>query len=572
MGVFEQFPYTNFHDLNLDWILKAFRELENEVTNFVSINAIKYADPLRWDITRQYEKNTVVLDNDGNAFLSVQPVPSGVNLDRAEYWTNIGNFSALWENVKSAIAVPDEGHSTTASAAREQNTLVWVDGKLLEVTKAMYAGDRYDTEEGGNSRLYTMQMLMDALLAEVHDRENNFVMLTANIENEETQRKAADATLETTISQETNTRENAVDALNGSLAQEIVERKAADLAITEKFAFNETVANVYVSTYGNDNNNGLSAEKPMKTIPAVYRKYANHTYINIHFITSGNYDINNVDDTDYRAYIGGHCTVFIGLAADVVINGYLYWFGGHIEFWNVIVNARLDIRSSSIVLKNSAFNGEIYFNNSNINTIESNTVNSTINLSGSKFICNGVTFNETSSDRVKIVATNSIVFFQGNNTVNTNIANMTSAFIRCYNGDITFQSIPAFSGKYDNVLWLNISRANIINGAITTFDAASNTRGINAFNNSTINNEIGNAHGTAIQTLTATVNLNSYRNAGSYYVKAGATNAPADVTNDFRLDIYDIGNGFVEQTAIPQSATPIIHRRMYNGSAWSSWT
>jgi hypothetical protein len=30
-GVFEQFPYTNFHDLNLDWILQTVKEALNEI-------------------------------------------------------------------------------------------------------------------------------------------------------------------------------------------------------------------------------------------------------------------------------------------------------------------------------------------------------------------------------------------------------------------------------------------------------------------------------------------------------------------------------------------------------------
>ena len=33
MGLFEHFPYTNFHDLNLDWILKTVKELFNEVSS-----------------------------------------------------------------------------------------------------------------------------------------------------------------------------------------------------------------------------------------------------------------------------------------------------------------------------------------------------------------------------------------------------------------------------------------------------------------------------------------------------------------------------------------------------------
>lgn len=31
MGVFEQFPYTNFHELNLDWIIAELKKLDKKV-------------------------------------------------------------------------------------------------------------------------------------------------------------------------------------------------------------------------------------------------------------------------------------------------------------------------------------------------------------------------------------------------------------------------------------------------------------------------------------------------------------------------------------------------------------
>ena len=43
MGAFEYFPYTNFHDLNLDWIVQELEKLTGDVRDFISINAIKYA-------------------------------------------------------------------------------------------------------------------------------------------------------------------------------------------------------------------------------------------------------------------------------------------------------------------------------------------------------------------------------------------------------------------------------------------------------------------------------------------------------------------------------------------------
>ena len=86
--MFNQYPYINVNDLNLDYILSQIKVMMNEVTNFVSINAIKYADPIQWDITRQYEKNTIVIDPvTGTAYISVAPVPAGVALTRPEYWT-----------------------------------------------------------------------------------------------------------------------------------------------------------------------------------------------------------------------------------------------------------------------------------------------------------------------------------------------------------------------------------------------------------------------------------------------------------------------------------------------------
>ena len=33
MGAFEQFPYTNFHELNLDWIIETIKEFKSEIDN-----------------------------------------------------------------------------------------------------------------------------------------------------------------------------------------------------------------------------------------------------------------------------------------------------------------------------------------------------------------------------------------------------------------------------------------------------------------------------------------------------------------------------------------------------------
>ena len=200
-------PYTNFHDLNLDWIIEVLNEFNTKLTDFVSLATIKYADPIQWDITNQYEANTVVVDSNGNAYLSVRPVPSGVSLDRTEFWTKIGNFDELWADVKKAITPIDEGHSPTATADRAVNDLVWVNGSLVRVTKAMTAGDAYVpgsncVSSSTNEVLhYLITAFNEGLSAEQTAREEADNQLQTAIDAEQTARKDADKQLQNSINQ-----------------------------------------------------------------------------------------------------------------------------------------------------------------------------------------------------------------------------------------------------------------------------------------------------------------------------------------------------------------------------------
>ena len=215
-------PYTNFHDLNLDWIIEVLNEFNTKLTNFVSLATIKYANPIQWDITNQYEANTVVVDSRGNAYLSVKPVPSGVSLDRTEFWTKIGNFDELWADVKKAITPADEGHSSTATAARAINDLVWVNGALVRVTKTMVAGDAYVpgsncVSSSTNEVLhYLITAFNEGLSAEKTARENADTQLQTAIGAEQTARKNADTQLQTAIDAETTARKKAIDDLKKS--------------------------------------------------------------------------------------------------------------------------------------------------------------------------------------------------------------------------------------------------------------------------------------------------------------------------------------------------------------------
>lgn len=245
-------PYTNFHDLNLDWIIDTLNDFNVRLTNFVSLATIKYADPILWDITSQYEANTVVVDSQGNAYLSVQPVPSGVSLDRTEYWTKIGNFDELFANVKKAITPNDEGHSTTATAARAVDDLVWVNGALVRITRAMSAGDAY--VQGSNcvtsSTNEILRYLLDKLSTEQQARTEAVTQLQTALEAEQQARTEADTQLQNSVANINVTLPNKIDKdTTGDLAQTVggayslkFNSAVSDPAIIDAPAVNQPVA------------------------------------------------------------------------------------------------------------------------------------------------------------------------------------------------------------------------------------------------------------------------------------------------------------------------------------------
>jgi hypothetical protein len=121
-------PYTNFHDMNLDWIIEALNEFNRKLANFVSLNTIKYADPIKWDITSQYAQNTLVLDpQDGTAYLSVQPVPQGVQITNTDYWTPVFTLQNFIDPLKNAItAVPQQENGQVATEQLPANSVFFV--------------------------------------------------------------------------------------------------------------------------------------------------------------------------------------------------------------------------------------------------------------------------------------------------------------------------------------------------------------------------------------------------------------------------------------------------------------
>lgn len=143
MGLFEQLPYTNFHDLNLTEMVRLIKELAREMQEFKVVNKISYGGD--WDITTQYPAWTVVCVNGTEGYISIQPVPSGVNYTNIDYWRLVADFTVQLADLGNRVATL-EGQMSTANGniTALQNVTNWLRGLLNNSTrKVICVSDSY---------------------------------------------------------------------------------------------------------------------------------------------------------------------------------------------------------------------------------------------------------------------------------------------------------------------------------------------------------------------------------------------------------------------------------------------
>lgn len=166
---------TDFHELNLDWIISDIKTLAETLKNFISLNTIKYADPIQWDITTQYEQNTIVVEPvTGTAYLSLQPVPSGVSLSNDAYWMPIFRLDLLNQN----ITLRDDTINATATFASDiDDWLIW-NGILYKVIQPITIGTAYSI--GNNIERYTVELFINDIISYI---DNSISDVMDNIGN-----------------------------------------------------------------------------------------------------------------------------------------------------------------------------------------------------------------------------------------------------------------------------------------------------------------------------------------------------------------------------------------------------
>ena len=93
--IFDKYPYTNFHEMNDDWIIQTMRMMDEKLDGFVAMNSLTYADPIAYDPTVAYAANTVVI-YDNTAYVSKQTIPAGMlPTVGGDYWLEIFPFGDL---------------------------------------------------------------------------------------------------------------------------------------------------------------------------------------------------------------------------------------------------------------------------------------------------------------------------------------------------------------------------------------------------------------------------------------------------------------------------------------------
>lgn len=98
---FNKYPNTNFHELNLDWIISEIKKLHTYWDEFAVINKISF-DGL-WTIEKAYPAWTIVDTPNHSGYISIKPVPIGVNIDNEDYWRQVANYSELYADMQNRI-------------------------------------------------------------------------------------------------------------------------------------------------------------------------------------------------------------------------------------------------------------------------------------------------------------------------------------------------------------------------------------------------------------------------------------------------------------------------------------
>ena len=145
MGFFNKYPYTDFHELNLDWVLNMLKELDKEWDEFKVLNTITIAGV--WDISKNYPKYAIVEDS-GTGYLSLKPVPAGIAINNLDYWLPVGTYSTAIADLQTRVNALEGTVTTLSGTVAGHTTQINTLSNKLDVNnmikgQIVYIGDSY---------------------------------------------------------------------------------------------------------------------------------------------------------------------------------------------------------------------------------------------------------------------------------------------------------------------------------------------------------------------------------------------------------------------------------------------
>lgn len=167
---FQRYPYSNFHEMNMDWILQTLNELVTQMDGFVDLNTLKVADPIAWNQALSYERLTVVTATTAQgltAYLSITEVPANIAITNTGYWARIG---VIIDNTSISAYLQAITDQVDAKMNDVDDKLTECDNKIAEVDDALadidsdFSDFQTTITNSVNSQLSAFETTIDAKL------------------------------------------------------------------------------------------------------------------------------------------------------------------------------------------------------------------------------------------------------------------------------------------------------------------------------------------------------------------------------------------------------------------------
>lgn len=144
--IFRMYPTTDFHEINLDWIIREIMKLHHDYDEFKAVNTITNAGA--WDITKQYQAWTIVSNNNAG-YISLKPVPAGIAITNNEYWGLIADYDILITNLSDRISdLEADNVVNKANIAFMKDGYAGKSENNPGKRKMLFVGDSYSLSDG----------------------------------------------------------------------------------------------------------------------------------------------------------------------------------------------------------------------------------------------------------------------------------------------------------------------------------------------------------------------------------------------------------------------------------------